>query len=105
MARVASRGGHDGRRRAVHAAGARPLRQALVYLVAAVVALAAWVLCVRAAIQLGQDARDSPGVVAWALTGLVTLGAAICLLLVFMLLARVRNSWAARRRRVRGRHL
>jgi hypothetical protein len=73
-------------------------------LVAALAAAAAWVVLVRAAIDLGRAARDDPGAMAWGLTVVATVGAALCLLLVFVLLARTRDSWAGRRRRVRGRH-
>ncbi len=75
------------------------------YLVAALAAAAAWVYLVRLAIELGRAARDDSDAMAWGLTVAATIGAAICLLLVFVLLARTRDAWAGRRRRVRGRHL
>jgi hypothetical protein len=75
-----------------------------VYLVAAVVAAAVWAYLVRTAIGLGRDARDDPDTTAWVLTVAATIGAAVCLLAVFVLLARMRAAWTGRRRRVRGRH-
>jgi hypothetical protein len=76
----------------------------LVHLLGAVVAIAAWGYLVRLAIDLGRDARDDPSAMAWGVAALATLGAAICLLLVFVLLGRMRDAWAGRRRHVRGRH-
>ena len=51
---------------------------------------AAWVFLVRAAIDFGQAARDGR-TAAWAICAGATLGAAVCLLLVFVLTAR---AWA-----------
>lgn len=85
-------------------AGTRPVGRAVVYLTAAVLAAAAWAYLVRLAIDLGRDARDDPTAIAWGVALLVTLGAAVCLLLVFVLLSRMRDAWAGRRVRVRGKH-
>lgn len=64
----------------------------VVALVLGVVAAgAAWVYLVRAAIDFGQVARDGR-VVAWGVCGAATIGAAVCLLLAFVLVARI---WAA----------
>ncbi len=52
---------------------------------------AAWVYLVRAAIDFGQAARDGK-MVAWGICGAATIGAAVCLLLAFVLVARI---WAA----------
>ena len=82
-----------GRRRAEKKAGPRPGRLPLIvlHLVGTVVAAAgAWVFLVRAAINFGQAARDGRGA-AWAVCAGATLGAAVCLLLGFVLLAR---GWA-----------
>ena len=49
-----------------------------------------WVLLVRAAIDFGQAARDGRGAVGWLLTVVASLGAAGCLLLGFVLVARLR---------------
>src|SRR4051794_31207100 len=106
MARVASRGGRDGRRRAAATAGTRPVGRAFGHLVAAVVAAAVWAYLVRTAIELGRDARDDPSAMAWGVAVLVTLAAAVFLLLVFVLVGRMRDAWAGRRVRVRvrGKH-
>ena len=62
---------------------------------------------VRAAIDFGQAGRDGQ-TTAWAVCGSATIGAAVCLLLVFVLVARI---WAAlglnseyQPRRSSGRH-
>ena len=81
-----------GRRRADKKAepGPRQWPHALLVAVGVVAAAAAWVFLVRAAIDFGQAARDGQGV-AWAVCAAATLGAAVCLLLVFVLVAR---GWA-----------
>jgi hypothetical protein len=53
-----------------------------------VVAAAAWFFLVRAAVDFGQAARDGQSL-AWAFCVGATLGATLCLLLVFVLGARV----------------
>ena len=81
-----------GRRRAEKKAAPRPKRlpYVAVHLLGVVAATVAWVYLVRAAITFGQAARDGQGA-AWAVCAGATLGAAACLLLVFVLLAR---GWA-----------
>lgn len=51
---------------------------------------AAWVFLVRAAIDFGQVAREGE-TFAWGICAGATVGAALCLLLVFVLVAR---GWA-----------
>jgi hypothetical protein len=83
-----------GRRRAEKVSGPSGpsrLRRALVPLAGALVAAAAWVVLVLAAIDFGRAARGDDGASAWVLTIVAALGATLCLLLVFVLLARV---WA-----------
>lgn len=48
----------------------------------------AWAFLVRAAIDFGRAARDGRGA-AWAVCGAATLGATACLLLLFVLVARI----------------
>jgi hypothetical protein len=48
----------------------------------------AWVFLVRAAIEFGRLARDGQSL-AWAFTAAATVGATACLLLMFVLAARV----------------
>jgi hypothetical protein len=60
-----------------------------------VLAGAAWVLLVRTAIKLGRASDD---VLGWGLTVAATVGATMCLLLVFALLARL---WATLGRKSR----
>jgi hypothetical protein len=50
---------------------------------------AAWVFLVRAAIDFGRAARGGGGLPGWLLTVAAAVGATMCLLLVFALLARV----------------
>lgn len=78
-----------GRRRAEKKAEPGPGRAPYVVLLAlgVLAAGAAWVFLVRAAIDFGQIARDGRPV-AWALCAAGTLGAAVCLLLVFVLVSR-----------------
>ena len=71
---------------------------------AALVVAGAWVYLVLAAIDLGRNARDDSDTSGWVFTVIATLGAALSLLLVFLLLMRARDAWATRRPRVRGRH-
>lgn len=74
---------------------ARRLPRVLLLLLGTALATAAWVLLVLQAISLGRDARDGDGTRTWALTGAATVGAAICLMLAFALLVRVRSAWRA----------
>jgi hypothetical protein len=60
--------------------------------VALVVAVVAWVALVVVAIDLGRAARVDGGTTGWLLTGAATVGAALCLTLVFVLLARARDA-------------
>ena len=78
-----------GRRRADKKAAPRSARLPYVVLLAlgVVAAAAAWVFLVRAAIDFGQAARDGQSA-AWAVCGAATVGAAVCLMLVFVLVAR-----------------
>ena len=81
-----------GRRRAEKKAGPWPKRLSYVavHVIGIAAAATAWVFLVRAAITFGQVARDGRSA-AWVVCGSATLGAAACLLLGFVLLAR---SWA-----------
>lgn len=79
-----------GRRRAEKTrVEARPRRwgHALLLVVGVLAASWAWLFLVRASITFGQVARDGRGA-AWAVCGAGTIGAAVCLLLVFVLLTR-----------------
>ena len=80
-----------GRRRAEKKAAprAKRLSAVLLHVVGVVLAAGAWVFLVRSAITFGQAARDGREA-AWAVCAGATLGAAVCLLLMFVLLAR---SW------------
>lgn len=79
---------NEGRRRA--AKRKRPVpRPLLVGLVlGAVVCGVAWLFLVRAAIDFGRLARDGQ-TLAWAFTVAATIGATACLLLMFLLVARL----------------
>jgi hypothetical protein len=81
-----------GRRRAERVARRRPDGRALLGAVALVVAVVAWVALVVVAIDLGRAARVDGGTTGWLLTGAATVGAALCLTLVFVLLARARDA-------------
>ena len=81
------------------------LVSAVLPLMGVVVAAAAWFFLVRAAIDFGQVARAGR-TSAWGFCAAATVGATVCLLLVFVLLAR---TWerhvtarAARRPRLPG---
>ena len=63
-----------------------------------------WVYLVLAAIDLGRNARADSDTQGWVFTVIATLGAALSLLLVFLLLMRARDAWGTRRPRARGRH-
>ena len=79
---------HSGRRRAVVE---RKSRGPYLYLVSvvlgALISTVAWVYLVRAAIDFGRTAMDGRAP-AWAFAGAATIGATVCLLLVFALLHR-----------------
>jgi hypothetical protein len=78
-----------GRRRADTRAPSRPRSgpKVLLLVLGVLVAAGAWAFLVRAAIDFGQVARDGRPV-AWAVCGAATVGAAVCLLLAFTLVAR-----------------
>lgn len=78
----------EGRRRAVKRR--RPVRRPLLagLVLGALVCGVAWFFLVRAAIDFGRLARDGESL-AWAFTVAATIGATACLLLMFILLARV----------------
>lgn len=81
-----------GRRRADKKSEQGPRRwpHVLLIVLGVLAATGAWVFLVRAAIDFGQAARNGQGF-AWAVCAAATLGAAVCLLLVFVLVAR---GWA-----------
>ena len=82
---------HTGRRRAAKPPRSRRPRETLstvLLVLGVVVAAGAWFFLVRAAIDFGQAARDGRSA-AWAFCGGATVGATLCLLLVFVLCARV----------------
>ena len=81
-----------GRRRADTKSQPRPRRwpKALLLVLGVLAAAGAWAFLVRADIDFGQVARDGRPV-AWAVCGAATMGAAVCLLLAFVLVAR---AWA-----------
>jgi fatty acid desaturase len=87
-ARTERRTVSEGRRRAEKQRGPsrRPLLAALA--LGAVGAGLAWLFLVRAAIEFGRLARDGQSL-AWAFTAAASVGAAACLLLMFVLGARV----------------
>jgi hypothetical protein len=70
----------------------RPRGRALLGALALVAAVVAWVVLVVVAIDLGRSARADGGVTRWLLTVVASVGAALCLTLVFVLLARARDS-------------
>lgn len=54
-----------------------------------VLSVLAWLLLVRAAIDFGQAARDGRGALGWLLTVVAGAGAALCLMLGLVLVARL----------------
>jgi hypothetical protein len=80
------------------------VRRLLLLVASSLLALAAWVFLVMSAIDLGRAAREAGNVAGWVFTVVVTLGAALCLLLVLVLIARIRSAWQGRARRQPGRH-
>jgi hypothetical protein len=80
---VTTRGGRRADRQRARVPGVPVLAMAL----GAVVSAVAWVFLVRAAVEFGRLARQgSPG--AWAFTLGASVGAAVCALLVLVLVAR-----------------
>ena len=81
-----------GRRRADTKTQPRPRHwpKVLLLVIGVLAAAGAWAFLVRAAIDFGQVARDGRPV-AWAVCAAATVGAAVCLLLAFALVAR---AWA-----------
>ena len=77
----------QGRRRASKVKGLLRYRAGLV--LGAVAAGAAWYFLVRSAIGFGRVARAAGDSMAWALTAAAGVGAACCLLLLFVLVARL----------------
>ena len=80
-----------GRRRAEKTqVRARPRRwgPALLLVAGVLAASGAWLFLVRASITFGQVALDGRGA-AWVVCAAGTIGAAVCLLLVFVLLTRI----------------
>jgi hypothetical protein len=79
-----------GRRRAEKTRTARasgPTLRLVATALGVTVSAAAWFFLVRAAIDFGQAARDGRSI-AWLFTIAATLGATLCLVLVFVLCAR-----------------
>jgi len=72
------------------------LRYTLALALGILVAAGAWLFLVRAAIDFGQAARGGERM-AWAFCGGATVGATLCLLLVFVLVARIWTRVAAAR--------
>ena len=93
-----------GRRRAERVAGRRPGGRAILGVVALLLATAAWFALVVVAIDLGRSARLDGGTKHWLLTGAATVGAALCLTLVFVLVGRAREAFRTRVRHEPGRH-
>jgi hypothetical protein len=93
-----------GRRRADKRPGDGLARRALLLLVGIVLAAAVWVFLVISAIDLGRTAREDGSALGWAFTVAATLGAALCLLLVFVLAARLRAVFKGRVHHEPGRH-
>ena len=71
---------------------------------ALLLAVAAWVFLVKAAIDFGRTARSDGDVTDWLFTIAATVGAALCLTLVFVLLARTRDALRSRVHHEPGRH-
>ncbi len=76
-----------GRRRAERA-GARP-RRTTGLVIGAMLGVAAWWFLVRAAVEFGRAAIDGDGAARWAFTVVAGGGAALCLMLVLVLLTRI----------------
>ena len=78
----------QGRRRAAKVKGPSKLPYRVGLILGAVAAGVAWFFLVRAAIVFGRVARTGDST-AWIFTGAATIGATACLLLLFVLLARM----------------
>ena len=86
-----------GRRRADTKAHPRPRQwpKALLLVLGVLAAAGAWLFLVRAAIDFGRAARVDGEASLWLLTVGSSIGAVLCLLLAFVLVARARAGWAA----------
>jgi hypothetical protein len=94
-----------GRRRAHKVRATRSPGRLVVLAAGVILAAAAWLFLVRAAIDFGTAARDGRATAGWAMSVGAGFGATLCLLLVFVLLARLREQVApARERRPAGGH-
>ena len=93
-----------GRRRAERVASRRPTGRTLLGALALLLATLAWFALVVVAIDRGRSARLGGGTKDWLLTGAATVGAALCLTLVFVLLGRAREAYRNRVRHAPGRH-
>ena len=96
-----------GRRRAerVRARFSRTdLRRLLPLGLGILVAAGAWVFLVRAAIDFGHAARNGKGALGWVMTVGAGVAATACLMLLFVLVARVRDALAPRRPSATHRH-
>jgi hypothetical protein len=78
----------EGRRRAEKQKHPERRLSMLLLVLGAVAAGVAWVFLVKAAIDFGRVARGGDQV-AWAFTAGATIGATLCLLLLFVLVSRV----------------
>ena len=79
---------NEGRRRAEKAKHPERRAPLLLLAVGAVASAVAWVFLVNAAIDFGRVARGGDDM-AWAFAGGATLGATVCMLLLFVLGARL----------------
>lgn len=77
----------EGRRRAEKQRHPERRTPLLIVVLGVVASGAAWVFLVHAAIDFGRVARGGDSM-AWAFTGAATLGATVCMLLLFVLAAR-----------------
>ncbi len=93
-----------GRRRAQKAAGTGAGRRALLHVLGVLAGGAAWVFLVRAAIDFGRSARVHGSAAGWGFTVVAGVGAACCLMVVFVLLTRLGTALGSRSRHAPGRH-
>jgi len=95
---------YAGRRRAKKAPRSTWLGGVLLPLLGSALAVAAWLVLVRLAIDVGRQTRTHPSGLGWARTVGVGAGAALSLLLALALAGRVRDAVAPRRPRGAHRH-